>query len=371
MRIRSSLTLNIIQFSIAAVIIYGTVTLILAPMPSTYPTATKLTQTLTKLFVYNKSHSPARDITGFGTFSVDVSKVLRTVRDNKLKGIDPIHVCETSHGQRASVPFRCSHFMTLAGSRGRTGNQMFQFAALLGIAHRHNYTAFVKPTFPLTRYFSLPQVADVNITGMSRLHEIKSGVYSRDLERIAVSNNYSLDGYFQSFKYFSNISDIIRNSFKIKSSFMESAVSFMQRIQQAGQPTVCVHIRRGDIHSKSAVKQGYSVAGYDYIQRAMNYFKRKFERVHFIALSEDKSWCHTYLKRNDTTVSPFHMAAVDLAIMTLCDHVIMTSGTFGWWGAWFSSGTVVYYKDFPRPGSWLATQVAKEDYYPPHWIGMI
>jgi galactoside 2-L-fucosyltransferase 1/2 len=50
--------------------------------------------------------------------------------------------------------------------------------------------------------------------------------------------------------------------------------------------------------------------------------------------------------------------------------VIVTSGTFGWWGAWLSGGTTVYFKGYPRPESWLASQVSKNDYYPKGWIPM-
>ena len=271
----------------------------------------------------------------------------------------------------SELPFRCSHLMVLAGSRGRTGNQMFQFAALLGIAHRHNFTAFVKPTFPLLRYFDISYVTDLNISGIVRLGEGKSGEYSKSVEEINRSHNYSVDGYFQSWKYFRNIRDAIKKSFKIKQTYFDEAAQFMKRISIPGYSKVCVHVRRGDIYSKPAVKQGYSVGGLDFIIRAMNYFRINYFPVQFVAVSEDKDWCRLHLNRNDTFVSPFHLTPVDFAVLVLCDHVIITAGTFGWWGGWFSSGTVVYYRDFPRPNSWLATQVNREDYYPPHWIPMV
>ena len=261
--------------------------------------------------------------------------------------------------------------MVLAGSRGRTGNQMFQFAAVLGIAHRHNYTAFVKPSFPLLRYFDIPYVTDLNISGTVRLGEAKSGGYSKSVEHINSSNNYSVDGYFQSWKYFNNIRDTIKKSLKIKQTYFDEAAQFMKRTNIPVYSKVCVHVRRGDIYSKFAVKQGYSVGGLDFIIRAMNYFRLNFFPVQFIAVSEDKDWCRLHLNRNDTVLSPFHLTPVDFAILTLCDHVIITAGTFGWWGGWFSSGTVVYYRDFPLPNSWLTTQVNREDYYPPHWIPMV
>jgi galactoside 2-L-fucosyltransferase 1/2 len=57
-----------------------------------------------------------------------------------------------------------------------------------------------------------------------------------------------------------------------------------------------------------------------------------------------------------------------MALMTLCDHVIVTAGTFGWWGAWLSGGITVYYKGYP--GHNLSNRFNLFDYYPSHWIGL-
>ena len=371
MRKCRKLYFNIFNFSIAVVTIYVVIVIFWSSHPSTYPTATKITEALSNLFMHNKSRGQIRDVTGFGTFSVDITKAMRKVRDKKIRIEEIDTTCRRTYlHQPPALPFHCSHLMTLAGSRGRTGNQMFQYAALLGLAHRHNYTAFIKPTFPLTRYFNLQNVANVNISGMLRLRDGKSGTYYRALETIDYKYNYALDGYFQSWRYFSEINNTIRHAYRVNDSFMELALDFMKSISRQGRPNVCVHVRRGDIHSEYAIRQGYTVAGLDYIDRAMLFFKTRLTGPQFIVLSEDKGWCYEHLNSSDTVISPFYMAPVDFAVMTLCDHMIITSGTFGWWGGWFSPGIVVYYKDYPRRNSWLATQINKQDYYPASWIGM-
>ena len=71
-------------------------------------------------------------------------------------------------------------------------------------------------------------------------------------------------------------------------------------------------------------------------------------------------------------VSMYHEAIVDLAILTLCKHTIITSGTFGWWAGWLSEGEVVYWKGFPKPGSKNEKEILfRGVYYPPHWIGIV
>jgi len=65
-----------------------------------------------------------------------------------------------------------------------------------------------------------------------------------------------------------------------------------------------------------------------------------------------------------------HTHGQDMATMSLCDHVIMSSGTFGWWGGWLAKGTTIYYRDWPKNESALAKLFVKEDFYPPEWIAM-
>ena len=62
---------------------------------------------------------------------------------------------------------------------------------------------------------------------------------------------------------------------------------------------------------------------------------------------------------------------VDISILSLCNHTIITSGSFGWSGAWLANGTVVYLRDFPKPGSELYKNFfINNGYYLPNWIGM-
>ena len=63
-------------------------------------------------------------------------------------------------------------------------------------------------------------------------------------------------------------------------------------------------------------------------------------------------------------------AIVDLAIMSMMEHMIMTTGTYGWWGAWLANGRTVYYQKWPRPNSTLSKGFVREDFFPPYWIPM-
>lgn len=63
-------------------------------------------------------------------------------------------------------------------------------------------------------------------------------------------------------------------------------------------------------------------------------------------------------------------SAMDLALLSSCNHVVMTVGSFGWWAGYLSGGTVVYFKDYPKPGSNIGRGFSAVDHYLPQWIGM-
>ena len=115
----------------------------------------------------------------------------------------------------------------------------------------------------------------------------------------------------------------------------------------------------------------------------MNFFRKKYSDADYIIISEDVDWCWNNIFGDDFIFSYMHFsigyqilkfdeAVVDLTIMSLCDHAVITSGSFGWWGGWLSGGTVIYLRDFPRLGSRLdkPSGFIREEYHPPDWVGM-
>ena len=65
-----------------------------------------------------------------------------------------------------------------------------------------------------------------------------------------------------------------------------------------------------------------------------------------------------------------HGAEEDLAILSSCNHTIMTVGTYGWWAGYLAGGITVYYRNFPAKGSELVPWFSREDHFPPDWVGL-
>jgi len=133
---------------------------------------------------------------------------------------------------------------------------------------------------------------------------------------------------------------------------------------------VVIHVRRTDYATSAAAHDGWTHPTSDYFNRSMSYFTDCLERVQFVVLSDDIRWCREHLSASNVVFSSKHSPAVDLAIASLCDHAIVTIGSFGWWAAWLANGVTVTNKDVLRPNSTLSRRVHREDYYKPDWIAL-
>lgn len=292
-----------------------------------------------------------------------------------------------SYEDDEDVPVKDSIRLMTVQLHGRTGNMMFAYASLLGLAKQTART----PVFPGNHYFRT--LFQIKAEHFSRT-DIKSWVKYAEKhacmydERLANMGETSADmvelvGYFQSWKYFAHIRDEVKAQFTFQneiqeqaSSLIESAIkrTFDSSTRRADVTLIGVHVRRGDVATYDSFLLGYTTASSEYITDAMQYFGRRFRRskLLFLLCSDDFEWCEKNVKEVSGPIARLKNASdvTHLAALSLCNHTIITVGSFGWWGAWLAGGETVYYKNFPRPTSPLSTDFYAKDYYYPGWLGM-
>lgn len=246
------------------------------------------------------------------------------------------------------------------GRMGRLGNQMFQYAALRGIAtnigadfcipnHKNSVNDGIgnKLRTELFDAFRMSSVKYNNIGLLNNGHSpvVNERFFHFDEELFKLCPDHvSLQGYFQSEKYFKHIEDIIRSDFSFEDSIL---IPCREMISQVENP-IALHIRRTDYLTNSENHFNLSL---EYYQNALDYFD---SGRNVIIFSDDPQWCKEQeIFSNDRfMVSENSDNRIDLCLMTLCSDFIIANSSYSWWGAWLSSNES---KKVIAPVEWFGT----------------
>ena len=263
------------------------------------------------------------------------------------------------------------------------GNILFQYASLYGIAKTNSRIPVVSKNIVLHEIFNPTALCSTEErpgVNWGKLVEWKASSREVRLQQIHSQVNLELIGFFQSWKYFEDAEVEIRSQFVFWSDVVDQAEGFLRSgvsemgMEPSGVTYIGVHVRRGDMLTPRFIQHGYTVADIEYLQRAMTEMERRQRHIVYVICSDDMTWCKENIDITGRSVihSEGHSAPLDLAILSQCNHTIMTVGTFGWWAGWLAGGDVIYYKNYPKPQSRLSRAFSKDkmDYFYPHWKGM-
>lgn len=123
---------------------------------------------------------------------------------------------------------------------------------------------------------------------------------------------------------------------------------------------VGVHSRRTD-HLSYQVEKGKVPLKAGYFLMAMDIFREHFGegKVVFVFISDDIEWGKAALAPRNRAGDLFFASSPnnhadnssighDLALMSLCDHAILSYGTFSYWGGYLTNGSVITPLHFPE-----------------------
>ena len=270
------------------------------------------------------------------------------------------------------------------GCNGRLGNQMFQYASMRGIASAKNYDWVVPPenynhtaNYALFETFKMTNVKDKNI-GFVDGQMLKETIhcYNQDLVD-QCSDNTNLEGFFQTEKYFENITDEIRSDFTFKDEYLKPCQEYIESLDS--EP-IFLHVRRGDAVGK---EHYHPIAPLSYYVEAL---KRFDEDTPCFIFTDDIEWCKSQeffqsdrflfnenIERYDyqsmdgsgamqNTLLPH----IDLCLMSLCSGAIIVNSSFSWWGAWLQNnkGKVIASNPWFGPS---AVDLDTSDVVPDRW----
>lgn len=245
------------------------------------------------------------------------------------------------------------------GNMGHAGNQMFQYAALRGIAAKHGYDWAIPPKHEFGRHypmrssiydiFELPQVQIINTIIPTSNTPMMERQFHFDSELFETcTDNVDLNGYFQSYKYFEHIHDELIEEFSFKSDTLASS-----------KDLIAIHVRRGDYVNQP---QFHPVCSEEYYKEAM----KIFDGEKFIVISDDPEWCSQQEIFSNCTIAINRSVADDLHTMVYAKGNIIANSSFSWWGAYLNNNSTVvcpekwfgvnynhYNMNDLRPESWI------------------
>ena len=269
------------------------------------------------------------------------------------------------------------------GSLGRLGNQMFEYAALRGIAAKHGYAWCIPPSdrkgienYSLHECFKLAPkrvelfVDDIQYVGERFFH------FDEDLFNHC-PNKVSLHGFFQSWRYFANVQDEIREDFTFHDEHLKPCQEMIESVKEP----IMLHVRRGDpnLTDPRGFKWSYTQCGSMHPVQPLEYYEtalRAFpEDQPVVVFSDSIDWVKEqeffagdrFLlsepqdKYADGSFTPY----ADLCLMSLCSHAIIANSSMSWWGAWLQTNPD---KMVFAPKMWFGTDYKDKDtkdlYYP-------
>lgn len=220
------------------------------------------------------------------------------------------------------------------GKCGRLGNQLFQYASLVGIAKYNNYSYCIPINQTDLHYFNIT-VNNCNLEELSLPNLIEDHYFDKD-NIFDKPDNRSYYGYFQNYKYFDHCKDFIKREL----TFKENSLIQLIKYPLDNNEFVSIHIRRQDYLNNTSL---YFIPPITWYLKAMNFFTNK----KFLIFSDDKPWCYEAFKGiKNVIISPFNHYIQDLYAMTKCVGHILSNSTFGWWGAYLSDTTNVIMPEF-------------------------
>jgi hypothetical protein len=238
---------------------------------------------------------------------------------------------------------------------GKLGNQLFQYRGLrkhfpehkiifFGCEELKNYFDNVLASFVIFKphlkklSFYLLRNFFLFLVKLKLIGEITS--ISKNEHRLNIYRGLFLNIYFAHSIFFQHNHYIKKDLVEfpiIKNKFLNFSKEWLKKkkIFFYRKRLVFVHIRRGDYLIWPSTKFPAAVK-LSWYKKSMLKIGNKIKKPIFIIMGDDLSYIRSVFKENSCVIISNNETAVDLAIMSMCSHGILSPSSFAWWGAFFA-----------------------------------
>lgn len=258
----------------------------------------------------------------------------------------------------------------ILGYSGRLGNQMYQFGLLNILSNRLNFD--IKLPIENSIYYNgdlskmeLFSIFDLDISILSPIDTLM-GCKSINIWELEyndsvynIEDNTNIQGNFQSYKYFYPHKKEMCKLYKFNRIIDNLSNKIVDHFKSNSKDLVGIHVRRDDYIQLD------NFVGVDYYNTSLRKHFNDIDKYTFLVCSDDIDWCKANLK-NIHTIDEFpcehnwHINssgcrhAIEMAVLSKCDHVIMANSTFSWWAGFLNNkgGKIImpkkWYSDYYR-----------------------
>jgi hypothetical protein len=269
------------------------------------------------------------------------------------------------------------------GIKGRLGNQMFQLAALKAVSLKNKGKAFLPEDLDnrvhhgqkcLLNYFK-HEVSFINSSECAHLpifYESDNHLQVINSHFFDIKDSCAIDGHFESELFFRDYKEEVKKMFIFIDEIQLYAENYINSLKESnpGSEIVGIHLRRGDYHEPHQ----YPLLFIKFVNFARDFYFNNPKYIFLVFtggnIQEDNSnytdlaWCKENI--NNSHYCETNSTIKDLAIMTQCDHMILTTkSTLGWWGAYLNKNPN---KKIVVPAVSIGPQFNPAIYWPDYFI---
>ena len=276
------------------------------------------------------------------------------------------------------------------GENGRLGNQLFQYAALKGLAIKNGYDVKIPNPQTMSWHGQICLLDKFNIQCDYLTQEDANTLQylygepnwkTYDGNFFNTPDSTTIDGYYQSLFYFEHISEQIKKELTPKQEYLDTAITEIDFLKEHLQcEIVSVHVRRGDnmTNGQTGLIQAFEPGGmYEtYFNKAKKVFEGK--NVKFLVFTGgqrfnednkvDVDWCRNFFKGDEFLFSEGNQQIDDFSLIMNCDHNILShASSFGWWAAYVNPNPnkIVVAPEWYHPDE---PTLKREKFYPKEYI---
>ena len=278
--------------------------------------------------------------------------------------------------------------MNNLGKNGRMGNQMFQYAALVGIAKQCGFD-FRIPDHSKASYFNRKVGANI----ITEYHELQHcfemlhcgdryGLIDGDEIELHEShefceelfkecpNHVTLNGYFQSEKYFKNAEKLVRLDFRFKEHIIKEVEKHYSEYLKDKPVSILVRDFNPDYDYPNCENNHINIPS-EFYEKSIDILGR--DRTYIICSNNIEQTKKQKVFQGDNFIlnqivpDDIYKGHFDLCLMSMCQDFIISNSTFAWWGAWLGKGEG---KRVLIPTPWYGpglSHISTDDLYPDEW----